>query len=188
MADERARRAEELLEERLGTRRNGEDREGTLEPEAVTAETGTAERDRAEELTRDLQRLAADFANYRRRNEAERNDFARFAKADLITRLLEVLDDYDRALGTVPEDLGAQPWVEGMWLVERKLRDILASEGLEPIETVGKAFDPYVHESIAHVDADAPEGSVVDEVRKGYRLHDRVIRPALVTVAKQKES
>lgn len=182
MADERARRAEELLEERLDARRNGEDRDVAAEapPEGESA--------RVEELTRDLQRLAADFANYKRRNEAERSDFARFAKADLITRLLEVLDDYDRALGTVPEAVRSQPWVEGMWLVERKLRDILTSEGLVPIDTSGQAFDPYIHESIANVDADAPEGTVVDEVRKGYRLHDRVIRPALVTVAKQKES
>jgi molecular chaperone GrpE len=180
MADERVKRAEELLEERLGTRRNGEDRD------AVTAPEGGGEK--ADQLTRDLQRLAADFANYRRRNEAERTDFVRFAKTDLITRLLEVLDDYDRALGTVPEEVRAQPWVEGMWLVERKLRDILTSEGLEPIDVVGKPFDPHVSGSIAHVDADVPEGTVVAEVRKGYRLHDRVIRPALVTVAKQKES
>ena len=182
MADERVKRAEELLEERLSSRRNGEDREA---PADLEAEGDGA---KIHELTRDLQRLAADFANYRRRNESERADFVRFAKADLITRLLEVLDDYDRALGTVPEDARSQPWVEGMWLVERKLRDMLMSEGLEPIETVGQPFDPYIHESIAHVDADAPEETVVDEVRKGYRLHDRVIRPALVTVAKQKES
>lgn len=182
MADDRARRAEDLLEERLRTRRNGED--PTPETESAVADDVPA---KADELTRDLQRLAADFANYRRRNEAERADFARFAKADLITRLLEVLDDYDRALGTLPDDLRDQPWVEGMWHVERKLRDILASEGLEPIDPVGKPFDPYVHEAIAHVEADAPEGTIVDEVRKGYRLHDRVIRPSLVTVAKQKE-
>lgn len=180
MADERAKRAEELLDERLSTRRNGEDRKQEPQTESEGA--------KIEELTRDLQRLAADFANYKRRNETERADFVRFAKTDLITRLLEVLDDYDRALGIVPQEVRSQPWVEGMWLVERKLRDILMSEGLEPIETVGKPFDPYVHESIAHVDADAPEETVVDEVRKGYRLHDRVIRPALVTVAKQKES
>lgn len=182
MADERAKRAEELLEDRLSARRNGEDREapGELGSEGEGA--------RIDQLTRDLQRLAADFANYKRRNETERADFVRSAKADLITRLLEVLDGYDRALGTVPADVRSQPWVEGMWLVERKLRDMLMSEGLEPIDTVGKQFDPYVHESIAHVDADGPEGTVVDEVRKGYRLHDRVLRPALVTVAKQKES
>ena len=136
------------------------------------------------QLTRELQRERADFANYRRRNEAERTDFARFAKTDLITRLLEVMDDFDRALGHVPADMRQQPWVEGMWLVERKLREILASEGLEEIGSVGQPFDPYIHEAIGHVDSDAPEGTVVDEVRKAYRLHDRVIRPALVTVAK----
>jgi molecular chaperone GrpE len=138
-----------------------------------------------EQLTHDLQRERADFANYRRRNEGERSDFARFAKAELITKLLEVLDNFDRALETVPADLRDQPWVEGIWLVERKLRDILASEGLEEIGSVGKPFDPYVHEALGHVDSSAPEGTVVDEVRKAYKLHDRVIRPALVTVAKR---
>lgn len=177
--DDRVRRAEDLLEERLRTRDNGDDTSSEAAAEGVIA--------KVEELTHDLQRVAADFANYRRRNEAERAEFARFAKAELITKLLEVLDDYDRALETVPEDLRTQSWVEGMWLVERKLRDILASEGLETMESIGKPFDPYIHEAIAHVDSDAPEGTVVDEVRKAYKLHDRVIRPALVTVAKQKE-
>jgi molecular chaperone GrpE len=136
-----------------------------------------------EQLTRDLQRERADFANYRRRNEGERADYARFAKTDLITRLLEVLDNFDRALEHVPADQKDQAWVEGMWLVERRLRDILAAEGLEEIASVGAPFDPHVHEAIGHVDSDLPEGTVVDEVRKAYKLHDRVIRPALVTVS-----
>ncbi|MDE3112814.1 MAG: nucleotide exchange factor GrpE [Chloroflexota bacterium] len=139
---------------------------------------------KVDELTRDLQRVAADFANYRRRNEAERSDFARFAKSELIEKLLEVLDGFDRALETVPSDYRDAPWVEGIWLVERKLRDILAAEGLEAVGSVGKPFDPYVHEAIAHVDSSEPEGTVVDEVRKAYKLHDRILRPALVTVAK----
>ena len=150
--------------------------------ERTTKEDEVAER--LEQITRDLQRERADFANYRRRNEAERADFARFAKTELITKLLEVLDNFDRALEHVPEDQRGQPWVEGIWLVERRLRDILASEGLEEIASVGTPFDPHVHEAIGHVDSDAPEGTVVDEIRKAYKLHDRVIRPALVTVAK----
>jgi molecular chaperone GrpE len=174
--DERTRRAEELLEERLRGRGNGapvEDRdEGTEDL-----------RRRVEELTAALQRERADFANYRRRTDAERADYARFAKSDLITKLLEVLDNFDRALETVPAELRDQPWVEGIWLVERKLRDILASEGLEEISTVGKPFDPHVHEAIGHVASSEPEGTVVDEVRKAYKLHDKIIRPALVTVA-----
>jgi molecular chaperone GrpE len=137
-----------------------------------------------EQLTRDLQRERADFTNYRRRNEIERAEFARFAKSDLITKLLEVLDNFDRALEHVPGDQKDQAWVEGMWLVERRLRDILAGEGLEEVASVGTPFDPHVHEAIGHVESDAPEGTVVDEIRKAYKLHDRVIRPALVTVAK----
>lgn len=132
----------------------------------------------------DLQRMAADFANYRKRNEAERLDFAKYAKADLITRLLDVLDGYDRALGSMPDDVKGQPWVEGMWLLERKFRSILESEGLEPIDSLGKPFDPYLHEAIAHVESDKPEGTVIEEHQKAYRLYDRVIRPALVSVAK----
>lgn len=195
--DDRVRRAEDLLEERRRTRGDGEDQTwpsddaGGAGPQAPSEDRAEAhdieQAAKVDELTHDLQRVAADFANYRKRNEAERAEFARFAKAELITKLLEVLDNYDRALETVPEDLRTQPWVEGMWLVERKLRDILTSEGLETVDSVGKPFDPYIHEAIAHVDSDAPEGTVVDEVRKAYKLHDRVIRPALVTVAKQKE-
>ena len=181
--DEKARKAEELLEERLRSR--GPNGPTQIEDEPATDAQPTDQR--LLELTADLQRMTADFANYRKRNEAERADFAKFAKADLIARLLDVLDGYDRALATVPEDLKGQSWVEGMWLVERKLRQILESEGLEAVDSVGKQFNPYEHEAVAHIESDQPEGTVIDEHQKAYRLHDRVIRPALVTVAKKKE-
>ena len=132
----------------------------------------------------DLQRLAADFANYRKRNEAERLEFAKYAKADVITKLLDVLDGYDRALASMPDDLKGQPWLEGLGLVERKLRSILDGEGLEAIESMGTPFDPYLHEAIAHVESDRPEGTVIAEHQKAYRLNEKVIRPALVSVAK----
>ena len=183
--DEQKRRAEELLEERMRARRkpNGATATSEAADESPAAEPApTVE----ESLRGDLQRMAADFSNYRKRNEAERTEFAKFAKADLITKLLDVLDGYDRALASVPEDVKGQPWVEGMWLVERKLRQILDVEGLEPVESLGQPFDPYVHEAVAHVESDQPEGTVIAEHQKAYRLHDRVIRPALVSVAKAK--
>lgn len=186
--DEKARKAEELLEERARTHKPNGHATAQADPPQQDATDARQVDTRITELTDDLRRMAADFANYRKRNEAERADFAKFAKADLIARLLDVLDGYDRALATVPEDLKGQPWVEGMWLVERKLRQILDAEGLEPVESLGKPFDPYIHEAIAHVESDQPEGTVIDEHQKAYRLHDRVIRPALVTVAKKKES
>jgi len=183
--DEQKRRAEELLEERMRARRKPNGATAT-EPTDVEASTDDEATTGGEDYKADLQRMAADFSNYRKRNEAERTEFAKFAKADLITKLLDVLDGYDRALASVPEDVKGQPWVEGMWLVERKLRQILDAEGLEPVDSLGKPFDPYVHEAVAHVESDQPEGTVIEEHQKAYRLHDRVIRPALVTVAKAK--
>ncbi|TMF66651.1 MAG: nucleotide exchange factor GrpE [Chloroflexi bacterium] len=73
--------------------------------------------------------------------------------------------------------------VEGMWLIERKLRAILEAEGLSPVESLGQPFDPYLHEAVAHVPSEQPEGTVIQEHQKAYRLHDKVIRPALVTVS-----
>ena len=185
--DEKARKAEELLQERLRTRTNGETHGETPGAVADVEAEAPATQAKVEELTNDLKRMTADFSNYRKRNEAERNEYAKFAKADLIARLLDVLDGYDRALVTVPEELKGQPWVEGMWLVERKLRSILDAEGLEPIDSLGKPFDPYLHQAVAYVESGEPEGTVIEEHQKAYRLHDRVIRPALVTVAKKKE-
>jgi molecular chaperone GrpE len=178
--DEQQRRAEQLLEERMKSRKPN----GATATDSEDVEPSTD--DDPASYKADLQRMAADFANYRKRNEAERTEFAKFAKADLITKLLDVLDGYDRALASVPDDVKGQPWVEGMWLVERKLRQILEGEGLEPVESLGKPFDPYIHEAVAHVESDEPEGTITQEHQKAYRLHDRVIRPALVSVAKAK--
>ena len=187
--DDKIRRAEDLLAERSRTRTNGHplpesESEG---PESDGSAGSLPEDPKVVELTNDLKRMAADFANYRKRNEAERADFAKFAKADLIAKLLDVLDGYDRALATVPDEVKGQPWVEGMWLLERKLRAILEGEGLESVDSLGKRFDPYQHEAVAHVPSAEPEGTVIKEHQRAYRLHDKIIRPALVTVSSGRE-
>jgi len=183
--DETVKRAEELLEERMKSRTNGHAAvEESTDPESGEPRLIASGPEDAAELTRDLQRLAADFSNYRKRNEAERVDFVKYAKADLIRKLLDVLDGYDRALETTPADAEGQPWLEGLRLVERKLRQLLEGEGLQPLEAIGTPFDPYLHEAVAHVQSGEPEGTVVNEYQKGYRLHDRLIRPALVTVSR----
>ena len=102
----------------------------------------------------------------------------------LIGKLLSVLDDFDRALASVPSDLGELSWVEGIRLVERKLRAVLDSEGLTPIEALGQQFDPNVHEAVLHEETtEHPDNEVTGELQRGYRLRDRVIRPSLVKVA-----
>lgn len=129
-------------------------------------------------------RSAADFANYKRRTDEERTALTQFSNAILIGKLLGVLDDFDRALESVPAEEANDPWVEGVQLVERKLRNVLESEGVTPIEAVGRPFDPNLHEAVVHEDtADHPDNEVIGELQRGYRLFDRVLRPALVKVA-----
>jgi molecular chaperone GrpE len=140
-------------------------------------------RAQGDEHLRAWQRAAADLSNYRRRTEEEREMIARFAGSALISRLLTVLDDFDRALEHVPEE-AHEGWVDGVRLVERKLRSVLEAEGLTPIEAVGQPFDPNVHEAVVHEEtADYPDNQVIGELQRGYRLHDRVLRPSLVRVA-----
>jgi molecular chaperone GrpE len=140
-------------------------------------------RAQADEHLRSWQRAAADYSNYKRRTDEERETVARFANALLIGRLLSVLDDFDRALEHVPDD-AHEGWVDGIRLVERKLRNLLESEGVTAIDAVGQPFDPNLHEAVVHEEtADSPDNQVIGELQRGYRLHDRVLRPALVRVA-----
>ncbi len=128
-------------------------------------------------------RSAAEFINYKRRTEQERGDLLRGANAALILELLPVLDDLERALANVPADESASPWVEGVRLVERKFRAILERQGLTPIAALGQRFDPAVHEAVAG------SGQVVtQEYQRGYRLHGRTLRPAMVVVGEAAES
>jgi molecular chaperone GrpE len=139
---------------------------------------------KSEEHLYNWQRSAADFANFKRRTDDERATVGQFSNAILIGKLLSVLDDFDRALDSVPPAAREDPWVEGMILVERKLRSVLEAEGVTAIESVGHPFDPNVHEAVVHEPTeDHPDNQVIGELQRGYRLHDRVIRPSLVRVA-----
>jgi molecular chaperone GrpE len=153
------------------------DRVEALERELAEAKA------KSEEHLYNWQRSAADFSNYKRRTDEERSQLGQFSNAILIGKLLAVLDDFDRALENVPPE-AHDAWIEGVKLVERKLRGLLESEGVSPIEAVGQAFDPNLHEAVAHEETSAhPDNEVIGEVQRGYRLHDRVIRPSLVRVA-----
>ncbi|MES2211253.1 MAG: nucleotide exchange factor GrpE [Chloroflexota bacterium] len=149
----------------------------------------TAERDAAlaekEEFLLALQRERAEFTNYKRRTAEERQAMIGLAGEGLINKVLTLADDFDRAIEARPESSAEDPWVEGIVAIDRKLRQLLESEGVSPITTVaGTPFDPRQHEAVAGVPGtDHPEGTVVAEIRRGYRLRDRILRPALVAVA-----
>jgi molecular chaperone GrpE len=132
-----------------------------------------------------LQRERAEFQNFRRRTAEERESMLGLAGEDLIRKVLSLADDFDRAVETRPETLDGDPWVEGIAAIDRKLRLLLESEGVTEIEAEpGLQFDPRDHEAVANVPGTGrKDGEIVEELRRGYRLRDRVIRPALVAVA-----
>jgi molecular chaperone GrpE len=131
------------------------------------------------------QRAVADFANYRRRTEQERDATLGLANEALLAKLLLIVDDFDRAIANMPAELQGVGWVEGIVAIDRKLRQLLDSEGLTPIDAVGQPFDPHQHDAIIQEERpDVAEGTVTAEIQRGYRLRERVLRPAMVAVAK----
>ncbi len=132
------------------------------------------------------QRARAEFANYKKRQEADNATLRQFAIGAFVGKILPVLDDFERAARTLPQNLQGLTWIDGVLLIHRKLQLVLESEGVKPIEvTPNAAFDPTLHEAISHDEAEGIDsGHVIEEIQKGYKLGDRVIRPALVRVAK----
>jgi molecular chaperone GrpE len=149
-----------------------------------------AARAKADEYLAGLQRERAEFANYKRRTAEEREAMLGLAGEDLIRKVLALADDFDLAIEARPPTIATDPWVEGVVAIDRKLRALLESEGVRQIDaTTGTPFDPREHEAIANVPGTGrPEGEIVSEIRRGYRLRDRVVRPALVTVAAEPET
>jgi molecular chaperone GrpE len=131
------------------------------------------------------QRTQADFQNYKRRMEQDRERWARDANAELIRHILPAIDDWDRAMAHAPANLGEQSWETGLLLVGQKLRTILEQQGLVRIGEVGEEFDPREHDAVAAQETtEFKEGRITSVFRAGYRLNDRVIRPAQVVVAR----
>lgn len=136
-----------------------------------------------------LLRAKADFQNLQRTSSAERTDAYRYANAELMKLLVRVVDDFERSLSAAaskPDNLPAV--VEGVRLVYENLNKALADHGLEPIDALHRPFDPKIHEALLHQPSEEyPPGTVIEQIAKGYRLRDRVVRPAKVIVAKAME-
>jgi molecular chaperone GrpE len=143
------------------------------------------EKEKVEANLAGWQRAQADFINYKRRSEQEKEEISKFASSGLMLSLLTVLDDLERAVTSIPPRLTKLGWVDGIRLIERKLWATLEAQGLSPIKALGEPFDPYFHEAV--MQGKGKEGIVVGELQKGYKLHDRVIRPARVVVGNGEE-
>ncbi|MGD8244437.1 MAG: nucleotide exchange factor GrpE [Anaerolineae bacterium] len=139
----------------------------------------------AEEYLDGWRRTQAEFSNYKKRQRAEEGKVRELANAQLLRKLLPVMDDFERAIITVPDGILKLSWIQGLLMVKRELEVVLESEGVTPIETGGEQFDPHYHEAVTHEEVPGyEEGQIIGEVQPGYVLGDRVLRPALVRVAK----
>jgi len=143
------------------------------------------EKAKAEANLANWQRAQADFINYKRRAEQEKEELSKFANYLLMLNLLPILDDLERAFTSIPSKLAGLTWVDGIKLIERKLQASLEAQGLSEIKAMGEPFDPNLHEAAMH--GKGKEGIIIEELQKGYKLHDRIIRPAMVVVGNGEE-
>ncbi|MCH7617043.1 MAG: nucleotide exchange factor GrpE [Chloroflexi bacterium] len=183
-------------EAQTGEAQTGEAQTGeaqTDEGQTGEAQTGEAQElpieerlKKAEEETQryldNWRRAEADLQNVKRRAEQDRTESARYAGASLIINILPIVDDFERAFQSLDSHVAGMTWFDGVRLIYRKLLALLESAGVQPIKTEGETFDPKFHEAVAH--AEGEENKVISEVQRGYLLHDRVLRPAMVVVGK----
>ncbi|MES2463999.1 MAG: nucleotide exchange factor GrpE [Armatimonadota bacterium] len=155
----------------------------TDDPETLRAELDAVSR-RAEEMSEAFLRSRADFANYKRRNEEERESLRSVMNTDLLTRLLPIVDNFERALHASAQTQDYDKLVGGVNAVYRQIQDLLAREGVTAIEAEGEPFDPNFHNAVLREETtEYPENSVIEELQKGYVLNGKVLRPTLVKVA-----
>lgn len=186
MAMEDKKREENLEENLEETTDESLKEEGSSEEFEEVLDDGTEDLEESideevEDLKNTLVRLQADFNNYKKRTEKEKSDVQKYACSSLMENLLEVLDNFDRAIenSQVEEEV-----LEGFELINKQLIDILKAEGLEEIESDGKEFDPNFHNAVLMEESDQESGRVIETLQKGYKHGDRILRPSMVKVSK----
>jgi molecular chaperone GrpE len=160
--------------------------EAGSQPDELTALGQELEQTKAKEAEYldGWQRARAELANARKRFQREQEQSYANATALVLTRLLPIVDDLERAFSTLPHNLAGLTWIGGILLIQRRLELLLEQEGVVPIEAVGQAFDPFAHEAVTHEPSETvPEGHVISEVQKGYKMGDRILRPTLARVS-----
>lgn len=136
------------------------------------------------ELTADLQRVHADFVNYKRRTQEDQSQIMTAAKQAVISRFLPLVDNLERALGQLPKELEANTWAQGVSQIAKQMETVLKELGVERISAVGKEFDPHMHEAMSVEDGSGKKEVVSEEIQTGWKMGDQIIRPSLVKVRK----
>lgn len=139
--------------------------------------------EKVKELTETLQRVHADFENYKKQIEKQQQEFTRYSNARLVSQLLPVLDNFEACIKNSHAD---NEFAKGVKIAYNELMNVLRAEGIKEIKTIGNVFDPYKHEVLLQEESDKPEGTVLEELQKGYMINDKVLRHAKVKIAKKK--
>ena len=145
----------------------------------------TAEEEKIAELTETLQRLQAEFENYKKRTEKEKIEFVKYSKAEIISKILPVIDTFEIALRNTNDK---EKFVKGMEMLYAQLFSTLEAEGLRPIHSIGKHFDPYYHDVMLKQKSDKEDGIVLEELQKGYMLNDKILRHSKVKISEKMHS
>jgi molecular chaperone GrpE len=137
-----------------------------------------------ENYLNDLKRLQADFENYIKRTNKEKEDLIKLATKELVLKLINVLDDFERALDSIKDTENKEDILKGIEMIFKQFHKILEEEGIKQIDSIGKKFDPYIHEAVKHLNSDKEENTIIKEIQKGYFLHNHVLRPSKVIISK----
>ena len=143
------------------------------------------QKEKAEKYLANWQRTQADFDNYKKRAGQENKEMIEFANSTLILNLLTIVDDLERAFDSLPPEIEKFSWIEGIRLIYNKLKATLEAQGLTEIKARGELFDPHLHEAVMHQEGE--DGVVIEEIQKGYKFKDRILRPSMVIVGKGEE-
>ncbi|GAE33354.1 heat shock protein GrpE [Halalkalibacter akibai JCM 9157] len=172
----------QTVEETVEAVQNEQDMTAETEEAEVIDERSAAEVEMAE-LNAKILRIQADYDNFRRRSREEREAAAKYRSQHVVEALLPVVDNFERALLVKPESEEAKSLLKGMEMVYRQFQETLKNEGVEVIETVGQTFDPHFHQAVMQVEEEGFESNqIVEELQKGYKLKDRILRPSMVKV------
>lgn len=165
---------------------SAEERPDPNAPKMFTQEQYDEAQAQAKEYLDSLQRTRAEFANYKKRTEREMQERYQFGSVDTLKSLLPVIDDFERALENIPSDLNENPWVSGVMMIHRKFERLLEQYGITPVDPIGQPFNPSQMEAVGQDEAgeEIPSGHVSATLQKGYVVGERVLRPALVRVAR----
>lgn len=187
MSKNKKQNEEEIVEESIQSETPDIDLENSQEDSQVAEGQGTELADiqlKADEYLEGWQRARAEFANYKKRVERDRLATYQNASGSIVLKILPVLDDLERALKNRPQDGTGAAWADGIELVYRKFCSAIEAEGVTPMDVVGEEFDPNLHEAVVSTPSDDHEsGVIIEELQRGYKIGDRVLRPAMVRVA-----